>query len=327
MQDGLPVSVAELLAAGERLSPGEAVAITLDLCGQVMRRQPGTAILPPISSGAIFLDGSGTVTVAGGPPAEDDQTVSLLARLLLQMLPEPGAPGAAGSRVPARLRLVAERAASGEPGRMSVQRLAGALRAFGPVRPQAVIRALFLRWASREAAGTQHGSDDRRPEPPRFAPAEGSSDEPAAARRWFRAVTPGRRPAREDRASRAPRRSRRARMPRVGLAVVLLLVVLGLGASYWLNADQRLPDLPDLPVSPSALISEPPPPPPRTGWELLPDPCGLAADASAGTTERIGDVEVRKSGGAGGQLTEGESAKASRSPQRLQSPFAHPPDQ
>ena len=78
MKDGFPVSIAELLAAGERPLPSEAVAIVLDVCQQVMRQPAGGSVLPPISTSALFLDGSGGVALAGGVPVEIPTTGKVL---------------------------------------------------------------------------------------------------------------------------------------------------------------------------------------------------------------------------------------------------------
>ncbi len=242
MKDGFPVSVAELIAAGARPFPAEAVAILLDVCEQVARQPAGRSVLPAITPSALFIDGSGTVAVAGGVPVEDDQTVQLLGRLLLQMLPAPGSLGAA--RVPSRLRSLAARAADGQLRRLSVGRLAASLRRFAPQHPPGAVRALFERWRGAEV--------------PDFA----AFPAPASPESWGRPVRP---PSRGF-----PRRA-------VGALVAALLILAGVGAAYWLNADAPLPPIP---LSPSLLISEPPAPP-RDGWELL-DPAGLAVDTTPG---------------------------------------------
>jgi hypothetical protein len=264
MKDGFPVSVAELLAAGQRPHPSEAVAIVLDVCRQVMRKATGPSVLPPISTAALFLDRSGAVAVAGGVPVEDEQTVPLLGRLLLQMLPAPGTPG--GPLVPSRLRRLAARAASGESPRLTVGRLAAALRPFAPEYPSAAIRALFDRWRSD---GWRANSA------PVLTVGEAAPvDAPVFSRRTH--FVP---------------RTRTGRRSAVAALVGALLMLIGAGATYWLNADQALPPLP---LSPSILIKDPPPP--RDVWELLPDPTGLAvqsgvqsplsAEGTAGPTKR-----------------------------------------
>jgi hypothetical protein len=241
MKDGIPVSVAEMIAAGARPFPPEAVAILLDVCEQVTRQPAGRSVLPPITPSALFIDGSGTVAVAGGVPVEDDQTVQLLGRLLLQMLPVAGSLGAA--RVPSRLQSLAARAADGQLRRLSVGRLASSLRRFAPQNPRGAVRALFERWRGPGAPGLA------------ALPAPVSSSESGD---W-----PVRPPGRGF-----PRRA-------VGALVATLLILASVGAAYWLNADTAMPPIP---LSPSLLMSEPPTPP-RDGWELL-DPAGLAVDAT-----------------------------------------------
>ncbi len=285
MKDGFPVSIAELLAAGEPPLPSEAVAIVLDVCAQVLRRPASASVLPAISAASVFVDASGSVAIGGGVPVEDDQTVLLLGRMLLQMLPTSGSASAA--RVPARLRLLASRAATGDAPRLSVGRFAAALRRFGPEQSSAAIRHLFERWRSglaerdegrfgREAVPAQKlerrsslGPDVfrrllREADHDRYlasardgAPAEEGDDQGSAAR-----------PA-------APDRARRRRRSRIAIVVVALLLVVGAGAAYWLSADEQLPPLP---ITPPHLSIQPPPPPPRTGWELLAPSVPLAAD-------------------------------------------------
>lgn len=254
MKDGFPVSVAELLAAGERPHSSEAVAIVLDVCRQVMRPPAGTSVPPPISTTSVFLDGSGMVALAGGVPVEDDQTVQLLGRLLLQLLPAPDGRGV--SRVPARLRLLATEAASGEGALGDVARLAAALRRFGPEHTGAAVRALFERWrgehAARAAATLRNTAelrlrtDDRKSDDLGVPAASGT---PAAQRGGMK------------------------RMLR--LAAGTLLMLLGASAAYWLNADEGLPPLP---VRPGFLIEQPTPSP-RGVWELLPESNNLAVQA------------------------------------------------
>jgi hypothetical protein len=61
----------------------------------------------------------------------------------------------------------------------------------------------------------------------------------------------------------------------VGALVAATLVLAGIGATYWLNADTVLPPLP---LSPSLLSEPPKQKPSQDGWELL-DPASLAVDA------------------------------------------------
>lgn len=253
MKDGFPVSVAELLAAGQRPHPSEAVAIVLDVCRQVMRTASGPSVLPPISTAALFLDRSGTVAVAGGVPVEDEQTVPLLGRLLLQMLPGPGS--AASGLVPDRLRRLASRAASGASPSLTVERLASALRPFAPEYPSAAIRGLFERWRSEGRRAVAELSSPPVPAPTRVEALADLEEPPAAS----------------------PRRSRAGRRSVVAALVATLLMLIGVGATYWLDADQTLPPLPVTP----AILKKDPPPRPRDAWELLPNPAGLAVHSGS----------------------------------------------
>jgi hypothetical protein len=251
MKDGFPVSVAELIAAGARPFPGETVAILLDVCEQGVRQPPRGAVLPAITPSALYVDGSGTVALAGGVPVEDDQTVQLLGRLLAQMLPAPGTVGA--SRVPSRLRDLATRAAAGELRRLSVARLAASLRRFAPENPQMAVRDLFERWR------------------------KGAATSPAVHAPWPSSHTPVTTPitldAQEDVSPARPTHQLRRRL--VGALVATTLVLASIGAAYWLNADTVLPPLP---LSPTLLSDPPKQKPSRDGWELL-DPAALAVDA------------------------------------------------
>lgn len=295
MKDGFPVSIAELLAAGQRPLPSEAVAIVLDVCRQVMRQRAGASVLPPISTGALFLDASGTVSVAGGVPAEDDQTVPLLARLLLQMLPVSGTPG--GARVPSRLRQLASRAAAAESPRLTVARLAVGLRRFAPEQPQAAIRGLFERWCGKQdpVAGWPPMLEARGPEPVETAA-------PALSRR-----SAG---------------SRRRRMAAVGIIAAAFLILLGVGATYWLNADEGLPPLP---MNPAIFIKDPPAPA-RGGWELLADPAGLAVDGGTRIVLPTENLLGSSSASDAGRRRAATGELSSKGRLQLDAPFAHGPD-
>jgi hypothetical protein len=246
MKDGFPVSVAELLASGERPVPSEVVAIVLGVCSQATRQPVGAAVPPPITPAALFIDRTGSVALAGGVPADDDQTVQMLGRLLLALLLAVDV-----ARVPARLRELATRAAVFEGPRGSVQRLAASLKRFGPEHPQAAVRTLFERWQAARMVGAAAR--------PTFHQAVGTAD---------RIETVG-----APESSR-PRRANRFRGWRlaVGAVVGALLMLAGLGATSWLSADDKLPPLPLNP----AILSTPPSRPARGGWELLDDPAGLA---------------------------------------------------
>jgi len=267
MKDGFPVSVAELITAGARPLPGEAVAILLDVCEQVVRQPAGGSVLPAITPSVLYLDGSGSVALAGGVPVEDDQTVQLLGRLLVQMLPALGTVGA--SRVPSRLRDLASRAAAGELRRLSVGRLAASLRRFAPEHPRVAVRDLFERWREGEAAG---------PERPGAKAIRAGTETTGAAALTKSAATmlplPAQQEPEPDASARRPARHGLRRTV-VGALVAVTLILAGIGAAYWLNADTVLPPLP---LSPSILSEPPQSKPPRDGWELL-DPAGLAVDA------------------------------------------------
>jgi hypothetical protein len=144
MSEGFPVTVADLLRSGEPLSPHEAVAITVELCKLVMARTAVDAVAPAISPSTVRIDASGAVSVAGGVPAEDDQTVSLVGRLLQQMIDH-----ASGERelvVSPRLRATALRAATDGRGAFaSLDHLVAALRRHAPEQGHAAIRAVFNR--------------------------------------------------------------------------------------------------------------------------------------------------------------------------------------
>ena len=294
MKDGFPVSVAELIASGARPLPGEAVAILLDVCEQVVRQPARASVLPAITPSALFLDGSGAVTVAGGVPVEDDQTVRLLGRLLLQLLPPAGT--AAATRVPSRLRELASRAAAGEFEKLSVGRLAASLRRFSPEQSKPAVRALFERWC--EGNGSAGAAKD-------FGAASGLRGSESAA--------PSRLALQEQRRSTAsgeePRRRRsilgKSRRRLVGALVATLLIFASVGAAYWLSADTVLPPVP---LSPSLLLSEPPAPP-RGGWELL-DPAGLAVEARpVALGSQPGPIDRMQKSPAGAQAPENASHK------------------
>jgi hypothetical protein len=256
MKDGFPVSVAELIAGGARPLPSEAVAIVLDVCEQVTRQPVGGSVLPAITPSVLFVDGSGCVALSGGVPVEDDQTVQLLGRLLMQMLPPSGTSGAV--RVPSRLRSLAMRAAAGELPRLSVGRLAASLRRFAPERPRAAVRDLFERWRGGNRSSSTGAELALNPFVVHDEALFGEiDDEPAGVM------------------AASPAASQRgARRSVVGALVVVLLVLAGVGATYWLDAEDSLPPIP---LDPGLLLTEPPAPA-RSDWELL-DPAGLAVEA------------------------------------------------
>ncbi len=104
----------------------------LDLCGQVARRPVAAGVMPAISAATVTVDANGAVTMAGGVPGEDEQTVSLVGRLLLDMLDRSASTSDAA--VPPRLRATALRAASG--GRDAFGSLAEFAAALRRQRPE-----------------------------------------------------------------------------------------------------------------------------------------------------------------------------------------------
>ncbi|HEX7486955.1 MAG TPA: hypothetical protein VF332_12430 [Vicinamibacterales bacterium] len=163
MSEGCPLTIAELLTSDELLHSHEAVAIAVELCSLIMARRPVNAVAPAISSSSVSIDASGAVAVAGGVPGEDEQAVSLIGRLLVDMLGHAGNQGE--SAVPTRLRATAVRAAtSGHEAFESLANLVAALRRHAPAQRHAAIRAVFDR---RRAAARRSASSRA----PGFAPA------------------------------------------------------------------------------------------------------------------------------------------------------------
>jgi hypothetical protein len=104
--------------------------------------------MPAISTATVTIDADGTVAVSGGLPGEDEQTVSLAGRLLLEMLDHSAA--AVETAVPPRLRSIAIRAAAGGRDAFATAgQFASALRRHGPESGEVqAIRGLFERWAA-----------------------------------------------------------------------------------------------------------------------------------------------------------------------------------
>jgi hypothetical protein len=122
------------------------VAIVLELCRQI-RPAAAAAVTAPVSSATVLLDADGRVATRGGAASEDDQTVSLLGHLLLELLED--------QPETSRLRRIAARAATSLPGgrrRISVRRLAAALRRSAPADPKAAVRNFVLRSAGLQPA-------------------------------------------------------------------------------------------------------------------------------------------------------------------------------
>jgi hypothetical protein len=146
MMSGFPLALDTLLAR-ERPSPAEAVAIVLELCRQVRPAGGGSAVTPPVTRATVLLDTDGAVATRGGAVTEDDQTVSLLGHLLLELVDD--------RPETSRLRRVAARAARSLPGgsrAVSVRRLASALRRNAPSNPRRAVAA-FVHRASGCADG------------------------------------------------------------------------------------------------------------------------------------------------------------------------------
>lgn len=166
MTPGFPLALDTLLAQG-RPSPAEAVAIVLELCRQV-RPAASPAVTPAVSPATVLLDANGAVATRGGGVAEDDQTVSLLGHLLLELVED--------RPDTSRLRRVAARAARSLPGgsrSVSVRRLASALRRNAPTDTREAVAAFV-----RRASGLGGDLSERVPaieEPRRVAVAAGGA--------------------------------------------------------------------------------------------------------------------------------------------------------
>jgi hypothetical protein len=292
MKDGFPVSVSELIAAGVRPEPAEAAAIVLGICHQVLRVNARGAVLPPITPGTLFLDGGADVTVAGGVPAEDEQTTRLLGRLLLQLLPSAGVSGTA--KVPSRLRQLARRAASLDGPRLPVERFAASLKRFCPERPGDALVGLFERWRGRPSAPTRE-IEPFAGFPERLLFQDADSLLPLSV----------------------PRRSRR--LAAALLLAGALLLAAGAGGAYWLKSGGPAVAPPKAPSSQS-VTHEPPP----GDWELLADAVPPAdrggrvdtAAAPGGRSRTAAEQEQTAT-----QLDQG--AKAARPAADSSAPHAH----
>ena len=155
MRQGFPVTIAELVTAGRAPLPPEAAAIVLEVCSSVVSG-PRRVVAAPITAASVFLDADGTVSVAGGPVVEDDQTVSLLGHLLLDML-RPGQPSS--HRPAARLEALGLRAAAtSDVSGLTLAKFVSEVRRFAPQDTGAAIRGLFERWRHGERPAST-GSD------------------------------------------------------------------------------------------------------------------------------------------------------------------------
>jgi TolB protein len=147
-------SLSDLSAAGVRLQPADAVAITVGVIKQV---QQGTADRIP-SSTALRFDSSGRLVLdAGDQPGEAAApTVEAGARLLEDLLPDFDDPGV---RVPGALRIAVARALGtlDLPPYPSLDAFVSAVGRFSPRDSEAAIRSLA---AALPEAGASVEADD-----------------------------------------------------------------------------------------------------------------------------------------------------------------------
>jgi hypothetical protein len=264
MTQGDRVSIAALLAAGVPPRPHEAVGIVLELCSKVAKRPATAGVMPAISASTVSIDGSGAVSVKGGIPGEDDQSVLLIGRLLLEMLDHSATP--AETPVPPRLRATAFRAASdGRAAFASLADLVSALRRHGPgYAPAQAIGSAFERWVVH-TTGSKWGADaEAEPAPVPDWRRDGPT--PDIRRRVFGDAGAG------GEAGPAAARRTWARGARALLVAMLLLVLAGAGFVF-LAARPA--------VEPPFVVPVPKPKPtaPRRepGWELLRQPERVSA--------------------------------------------------
>ena len=159
MVQGFPVTLAELLVSGARPLPAEAAALVLGVCSRVTAG-PRHIVAAPISTSSVFVEADGSVSVAGGRVVEDDQTVSLLGHLLLEMLRSGGAPA---QRPAARLEALARRATAASPASgPTLAAFAAEVSRFAPQDAAAAARGLFDRWRRGEREPAHH--EDQVPE-------------------------------------------------------------------------------------------------------------------------------------------------------------------
>jgi len=287
MLQARPVTIAELLSSNWPPRPPEAVAIAIELSSLVIARRAADAVASAICPATVSIDASGAVAVTGGVPAEDEQTVSLVGHLLVEML-DP-LRGDQDPAVSPRLLATATRAAvRGNDAFASLGHLVAALKRHAPEQRHAAIRSAFDR--SRPAAVHTRGVGRARPSAPvrylhgakedihwaRFGPpASGGPAEPEM---------PGAETAR-------PSRTWMATALAVGLALLLLA-----GASIFLLSPAS-----SGPVPPLVPPSRPMPVSPRRepGWELLGKPERTSvATAPAPAAPRRAEARVtRRSAG------------------------------
>lgn len=288
MNQGHPVSIAAFMAAGVPLRPHEAVAIVLELCRQVGRRRAATGVMPAISAGTVTLDGAGVVTVAGGVPGEDEQTVSLVGRLLVEMLDHSAA--AVENAVPPRLRATAFRAASsGREAFASLADFVSALRRHGPeFEPTQAIVGVFDRWAEGRTSPTPVTRAD--PQAANFSDRRKNGPSPDVLRRFLREAEQEAYLARVA----APPPLPAARRPYVraarALLVGVLLLVLAAAGFVFLVAGT----VDDLPLV--APVARPTPVAPRVepGWELLRRPVRASLGPESGSDRHRAQTGSRR---------------------------------
>ena len=137
-----PIAIADLSAAGIRLTTEEAVTIAREIVERVLRLQaPG---MPSVA--AVRLAADGAIRIEG--PVANDRTVDSAARLLESLLPELGS--TTDVRVPGALRLVVARAlgALDLPPYVSLEQFSAALDRFAAPDATAAVVSLHQRWSS-----------------------------------------------------------------------------------------------------------------------------------------------------------------------------------
>jgi hypothetical protein len=255
MRQGFPVAIAELLVTGGRPLPAEAAAIVVEVCARVVPG-PRKAVTAPISASSVFVEADGSVSVAGGLVVEDEQTVSLLGHLLLEML---RTHGPEARRPAARLEALAIRAAAvSEAAGPSLARFVAEVRRFAPEDPAGAVKGLFDRWRGRGALRVEE--DGRVPETIRRLLPEAD----LAAMAGLTPTLHG--------------SSARSGFFRAGRRLVLTAGTVALlgaaGATYYLWGDGEVPNPPPAGAS-AAQVHRP------SARELLPSGGALAPDGAA----------------------------------------------
>lgn len=149
-QTPLQISVSEILAAGVRPYPDEAIALIQQVCRHRLRGSPGVlkASLPTLES--LMIDGCGNVAFFGAVIADGSSAVVHLARLLNTLLPEAGS--AVAFHVPSALTVTLVRALSEVvlPTFGSIEAFSRRLEPFEPEDTHEAVRCLFERWRQRD---------------------------------------------------------------------------------------------------------------------------------------------------------------------------------